>query len=159
MARYNLSPGAPIVAAAPKGVTGASAAVITPRGREIALIAVDGEAAPAFRYTQTQLPGSYRVRFKAGAGSPSEVPFQVARDASESHFEPLAAEERDKLLVPAGVQFAGAEARVVPSRDSPPRREPFWGFLLAALVALLIGELLMSTWLARQRSGWAVSTS
>jgi hypothetical protein len=160
MARYNLSPGAPIIAAAPKKLTGASsAALITPRGREIQLLAVDGEATPAFRYTQTQLPGNYRVRFTAGAASAAEVPFHVAYDANESTIEPLDDEERNKILVPAGVQFAGTDAPLVAARHSAPRREPFWGILLAALVALLVGELLMSTWLARQRSGLVVSTT
>jgi hypothetical protein len=57
------------------------------------------------------------------------------------------------------LQFAGTEtAATVKTADTAPRREPFWSFLLAALVALLAGELLMSNWLARQRSGMAVST-
>jgi hypothetical protein len=67
--------------------------------------------------------------------------------------------DRDALLIPAGVQFAGVEDES--TADTPgaaPRREPFWSFLLAALVVLLACELLMSNWLARQRSGMAVNT-
>ncbi|HEX2474339.1 MAG TPA: hypothetical protein VHK01_06330, partial [Lacipirellulaceae bacterium] len=138
---------------------GASATLVTPRGREIPLASLDADGSSVFRYTQTQLPGEYRVRFTKGGVPAGDVPFHVAFDASESTIEPLAEADRDKLLTQAGVQFAGANAPSVATRESAPRREPFWGILLAALVALLVGELLMSTWLARQRSGMAVSTS
>jgi hypothetical protein len=159
MSRYNLSPGAPIVASAPKDMAGASAALVTPRGREIALVALDGDGAAVFRYAQTQLPGDYRIRFTRGESPAGDVPFHVSYDARESTIEPLAEVDRDKLLVPAGVQFSGANASTVATRDSAPRREPFWGILLAALVALLVSELLLSTWLARQRTGLTVSTT
>jgi hypothetical protein len=159
MARYNLSPGSPITATAPKDAPGTSAALVTPRGREIALVALDGDGSPVFRYTQTQLPGNYRIRFKSGNSPAGDVPFRVAHDASESTIEPLAEVDREKLLVPAGVQFGGAISPAVATRDSAPRREPFWGILLSVLVALLVGELLLSTWLARQRSGLTVSTA
>ncbi len=127
--------------------------------REIALVALDGDGSPVFRYTQTQLPGNYRIRFKSGNSPAGDVPFHVAHDASESTIARLAEADRAKLLVPAGVQFAGANAPAVATRDSAPRREPFWGILLTALVALLVGELMLSTWLARQRSGLSVSTA
>jgi hypothetical protein len=98
------------------------------------------------------------VRF-ATAGSPvGDVPFHVARDASESDLRPLSDADRTSLLIPAGVHLAGAEESAPQPADSSPRLDPFWGVLLAALVALLAGELLLSNWLARQRSGIAVST-
>jgi Aerotolerance regulator N-terminal/von Willebrand factor type A domain/CARDB len=159
MARYNLSPGAPILASAPKDVAGASAALITPRGREIALMALDGDGSTVFRYTQTQLPGDYRVRFTSEGAPLGDVPFHVSYDASESTIDPLAEVDRNKLLVPAGVQFSGANAPALAKSDSAPRREPFWGILLAGLVALLVCELLLSTWLARQRTDLTVSTT
>jgi hypothetical protein len=104
------------------------------------------------------------VRFTAGespaGGVPAgDVPFYVAHDVRESTIEPLTEVERDKLVVSAGVQFAGANTPVVATRDSAPRREPFWGVLLTALVALLVSELLLSTWLARQRTGLTVNTA
>jgi hypothetical protein len=158
MARYNLSPGTPIVAASQQGST--SATLVTPRGREIALAATDADVSPVYRFTQTRLPGTYRVRFSSSGTAASETPFHVAHDARESNLEPLNVADRDALLVPAGLQFAGVEAEsAVETANAAPRREPFWSFLLAALVALLAGELLMSNWLARQRSGMAVSTT
>jgi hypothetical protein len=159
MARYNLSPGAPIVATPPKGAADSTAVVITPHGREVKLLAVDSGVAAVCRFTQTQLPGNYRVRFTSNGSTASEVPFHVAYDVRESTFEPLAEADRDKLLVTAGVQFGGEATPIVAASDSAPRREPFWGYLLAALVALLVSELLMSGFLARQRSGMAISTT
>jgi hypothetical protein len=159
MARYNLMPGSPIIASAPKDAAGAPATLVTPRGRTIPLVATDADSSSVYRYLQTNLPGTYRVRFKSSAGAAGEVPFHVAHIASESNLEPLSEKDRDKLLIPAGVQFAGADVPVATTRDAAPRREPFWGYLLAALVALLAVELLMSTWLARQRGGMAVSTT
>jgi hypothetical protein len=122
-------------------------------------VATDADSASVFRYTQTHLPGTYRVKFTSSGAPAGELPFHVAHIASESNLEPLNETDRDKLLVPAGVQFAGADVPAAKVREAAPRREPFWGYLLAALVALLAGELLMSTWLARQRGGWAVSTT
>jgi hypothetical protein len=159
MARYNLQPGAPIVAAPQTNAANTSASLVTPRGKEVSLVATDADVVPVFRYTQTRLPGTYRVRFTSGGEPSGEMPFHVAQEARESNLEPLNEPERDALLIPAGVQFAGAESVATAERAEPlPRREPFWTFLLAALVGLLAAELLMSNWLARQRSGLAVST-
>jgi hypothetical protein len=158
LARHNLTPGSPIIASTPKDSAGASASLETPSGRSISLVATDADSSPVFRYTQTHLPGTYRVRFTSSGAPASEVPFHVAHIASESNLEPLTDTNRDKLLIPAGVQFAGAESAAPDTRESAPRREPFWGYLLAALIALLACELVMSTWLARQRGGLAVST-
>jgi hypothetical protein len=94
MARYNLSPGTPIVAASQQSST--SATLITPRGREIALTATDAEVSPVYRYTQTRLPGTYRVRF-AGGNAASETPFHVTHDARESDLRPLNIADRDAL--------------------------------------------------------------
>jgi hypothetical protein len=159
MARYNLSPGAPIVATPPKDTADATAVVITPHGREVKLPAVESDVAVVCRYTQTQLPGNYRVRFTLSGSPASDVPFHVAYDARESTYERLSEADREKLLAPAGIQFGSATTPIVAARDSAPRREPFWGYLLAALVALVVSELLMSGFLARQRSGMAISTT
>ncbi len=64
--RYNLEPGGLIVASPPADAAGATAELVTPRGRAIPLAAVDADFAPVFRYSQTTLPGMYRVRFKEG---------------------------------------------------------------------------------------------
>jgi hypothetical protein len=55
------------------------------------------------------------------------------------------------------VQSSGEVAKLPRGKETPPRREPPWDLLLAALVALLAGELLLSSRLARQRAGFSVS--
>jgi hypothetical protein len=157
-ARYNLSPGAPIFASVPKDAAGASAVLITPRGKELPLVSADPDLEPVYRFSQTRLPGLYRVRFTSDGAPVGDVPFYVARDVSESDLRPLTESDRISLLTPAGVHLAGAEAPLPQPAESAPPLDPFWGVLLAALVALLAGELLLSNWLARQRSGLAVST-
>jgi hypothetical protein len=157
-ARYNLNPGTSIIASAPKDEPKASAEVVTPRGRRIPLTVTSGDTNSVFRYMQTQLPGMYRVRFANDGAAASDVPFHVVQDPSESNLKMLAAAERDNLLEAAGVHFSGAAAKLPEGNEKAARREPLWGMLLAALVALLAGELLMASRLARQRSGFTVDT-
>jgi hypothetical protein len=156
-ARYNLNPGTSIIASAPKDSPKASAEVVTPRGKKIPLTVTSADANTVFRYMQTQLPGMYRVRFTNDGGAASDIPFHVAQDSTESNLKVLSATERDSLLEPAGVHFSGATAKLPEGNEAAPRREPLWGLLLAALVALLAGELLIASRLARQRAGFAVS--
>jgi hypothetical protein len=101
----------------------------------------------------------YRVRFTNDGAAAGDVPFHVVQDSSESNLKMLGAAERSNLLEPAGVQFSGAAAKLPEGNEKAPRREPLWGLLLAALVALLAGELLMASRLARQRAGFVVSST
>ncbi len=157
MANYNLSPGAQISLSVPQASAGTAATLVTPRGREISLTAIDNELAPMFRYAQTQEPGNYRVRFTGSNGKGDDVPFHVVRDSSESGLRSLSEAERSKLLATAGLRFGLDAPAAVSTVRTEPRREPFWGVLLAALVALLVGELLLSSRLARERNGPAVT--
>jgi len=157
--RYNLEPGTTIVATPPADVTNATAEMVTPRGRTIPLTATDAEFATTFRYSQTALPGMYRVRLRRGDETVAEVPYQVAREAQESEVTPLALNDREKLAKAFGVQFEESPAVVATAVDAPPRREPVWGALLVALVALLVAELFMANLLARQRTGFEVSAA
>jgi hypothetical protein len=156
-ARYNLNPGTPIIATAPKDAPNATAEVVTPRGRHIPLTGTSADSNSVFRYTQTQLPGLYHVRFTNDGAPAGDVPFHVTQDPTESNLQMLAAADRSNLLEPARVQFSGEVAKLPRGKETAPRREPLWGLLLAALVALLAGELLLSSRLARQRAGFSVS--
>jgi hypothetical protein len=156
-ARYNLDPGTSIIASAPKDAPKATAEVVTPRGRRIPLTVTSGDANSVFRYMQTQLPGMYRVHFANDGAAAGDVPFHVVQDSSESNLKALGTAERNNLLEPAGVHFSGAAAKLPEGNEKAARREPLWGMLLAALVALLAGELLMASRLARQRAGFVVS--
>lgn len=148
--QFNLTPGSPLLTPALDG--DASAVVVTPRGREIPLTFTAGETLATYRYSQTRLPGEYRLRVER-AGQPVEMPFQVKRNAAESTLAALTETERSELQS-SGVQF-GAEAQAVgAAREEAPRREPIWGVLLAVLAVLLAVELLVASRLARQRHGY-----
>ncbi|HEX5472286.1 MAG TPA: hypothetical protein VFW73_10385, partial [Lacipirellulaceae bacterium] len=155
--RYNISPGSAIMASAPENAPNASAEVFTPRGRRIPLSVTSAEANSAYRFTQTQLPGLYHVRFTSNGKSVSDVPYHVVRNATESDLQPLGRSARERILEPAGLQFSGALATLPQSNQIAPRREPLWGALLAALVALLASELLIANRIARHRVGFSVS--
>jgi Aerotolerance regulator N-terminal/von Willebrand factor type A domain/CARDB len=158
-ARHNLAPGSAIVATLPPEAAFAKATLETPTGAVVPLFVQEIEGAAVARYAQTQMPGLYRAKFTAGGESVASVPFYVIRDSNESQLEPLSATDRADLTSAAGLRFDGGESTDAPIVDSAPRQEPVWGLLLGALVALLGGELLLSHWLARQRSAVAVSAT
>jgi Mg-chelatase subunit ChlD len=158
-ARYNLNPGMSIIASAPKDAPNARAEVVTSRGQRIPLATTSADDNFVFRYMQTQLPGMYRVRFTNDGALARNVPFHVAGDSTESDLRVLGTSVREHVLEPAGVHFAGGAATLPEKVESSPRREPLWGMLLAALVALLASELLMANRIARQRAGFAVSST
>lgn len=158
-ARYNLAPGSAIVVTLPPEAALAKATLETPSGAVVPLFVQELEGAAVARYAQTQLPGLYRATFTSGGKPVATVPFYVSRDSHELQLEPLSSVERTELASAAQLHFDGAEPADAPLAESAPRQEPVWGLLLGMLVALLGGELLLSHWLARQRSGVAVSTT
>ncbi len=148
--RFNLSPGAPIVAAA----SGKPAILVTPRRGELSLSAAGTGSSALLRYSRTTLPGIYRLKMTNNDGSMDELPFRVARNADESQLTPLADAELAQLT-DAGITFLGADAATFQTTAAlPAHREPLWGVLLAALVTLLAAELLVASRISRQRSGW-----
>jgi hypothetical protein len=157
--RYNLAPGTPLVASPPADAPNAEVELVTPGGHAVPLEAGDAEFAPVVRYSQTVLPGTYRIRFTRGGELVSEVPYHVQRDASESNLRNLTGGQREKLIAWSGLQFGTTATEAPNVAESAPRREPVWGMLLAALVALLAAELFVSNWLARQRHGYAISST
>lgn len=158
-ARYNLAPGSALVVTLPPEAAFTKATLETPGGAQVPLFVDQREGAAVARYAQTQLPGLYRATFTSGGAPVASVPFYVSRDTHESHFEPLSSVERTELASVARLRFDGADQPEAPPAESTPQQEPVWGLLLGTLVALLGGELLLSHWLARQRSGVAVTTS
>lgn len=160
MARYNLEPGNAIAAPLPADADATSAKLVTPTGEEIELATSGSEETGLVRYSQTQLPGLYRLNFEVG-GTATSLPFYVQRDGNESELRPLESEQQTQLTELAGLTFEGQETEVataVANVEPRPKAEPIWGALLLALVGLLIGEQFLSNWLARQRSGVAVTT-
>ncbi len=159
MARFNLKPGNAIAAPWPAEADSATAILATPAGKQVQLASAGSDASGMVRYSQTQLPGLYQLTFESG-GTDTTLPFHVSRDPQESEWQPLNSEAREKLVQLAGVQFEGQQATATKSAtnvEPRPRAEPIWGVLLLALVGLLVGEQLLANWLARQRSGVAVT--
>ncbi|MGI9430419.1 MAG: BatA domain-containing protein [Bythopirellula sp.] len=159
MARYNLEPGNAISTPVPAGAEVDTAKLVNPAGNEIALANAGSDENGLVRYSQTQLPGLYRLSFDT-SGESLSLPFYVARDAEESHWQPLSAAARAQLTELAGMQFDGEviEATPIANTEASPRATPIWGALLLGLLGLLIGEQLLANWIARQRDGVAVTT-
>jgi len=173
MARYNLEPGDMIAALLPAETDATTTKLLTPSGKEVALATTGEDENHTVRYSQTQLPGLYRLTFEKGSERAS-LPFYVARDTRESEWQPLEAADRLQLLELAGLQFEGdletmsetmseimsettTEATSLANTEPRPNAKPIWGALLLALLGLLLGEQLLSSWLARGRSGVTVS--
>ncbi len=159
MTRYNLEPGDAIVANVPDHALMATARLATPAGQEVVLAASGNDESGLIRYTQTRLPGLYCLTFDT-TGKDTILPYYVARDTSESRWQPLEADDRSQLHELAGLQFEGDQMDTttsVANVEPSPRTKPIWGALLLALVGLLVGEQLLSNWLARHRSGVAVT--
>ena len=160
MARFNLQPGNAIAAPLPADADVQTAKLLNPAGQEVKLSTSSAEQSGLVRYSQTQLPGLYQLQFEAG-GKQTSLPFHVQREVVESQLRQLEQEQQDKLVELAGLQFEGntveASAAIANIKPSP-KSEPIWGVLLAALVVLLLGEQIVSNWLARQRGGTVVTT-
>jgi len=159
-ARFNITPGSSIVASTPKEATFSTAVLHTPDGREHPLVVQNSAAGTTiFRYSQTQQPGLYRVAFESGGETVASLPYSVARDTSESQWGQMTEEDHEKLTAVAELDFEADSTVAAELAQTVPPEEPLWGALLLALLMLLAGELLLSNWLGRQRSGVAVSTS
>jgi hypothetical protein len=158
--RYNLTPSSVIVASPPAGATFASAVLQLPDGSESELVAQESsDGTSILRYSQTQQPGLYRVAFKSGDETVASLPYFVERDAGESQWQVITEENQQQLAGLTELHFdaeSGVDAQLA---KSVPPEEPLWGALLVALLLFLAGELLLSNWLGRQRSGVAISTS
>ena len=161
MARYNLRPGNPITAFLSADADPDSIDVTLPSGKSASASVTESQDSLAVRYSQSQLPGLYHLSFEEG-GASKRVPYYVYRETEESKFEPLTEDDRTRLTALAGLVFDGSTptetAEAATNAEPLPRAEPVWGVLLAALLALLVGEQLFSNWVARQRSGVAIST-
>jgi hypothetical protein len=116
--------------------------------------------APTWRYSQTYRPGHYLVRLTDANSKVTAVEYHVQRTAGESDFRPLSEAERSRLTSLSGIQFGsgtGPQASDADALAADPPREPLWGLLLAALVALLACELILANLLSRRRQPDAIS--
>ncbi|MBX3732013.1 MAG: BatA domain-containing protein [Verrucomicrobiae bacterium] len=120
------------------------------------VIGPDGTAHPfpetAQGFTETALPGLYTL----GSGGPARV-VAVNLDPAEGRTPPLAADELERLGVPAGANGSAAGVRTTPAA-APQRpdsvtaegRQKLWRWFLAATLALLLAETAVAGFLSRR---------
>jgi uncharacterized cupredoxin-like copper-binding protein len=156
-ARFNLTPGTALVATLPTTADPDSVKLLTPAGTTVELASEDLEDSHTARYWQTYLPGPYRVKYDDN-GSPASLPYYVARDPGESQLVFAEDAERERIAA-SGVVFGTELPDVQVAEESTAQGEPIWQALLVALIALLAGELLLSSWITRQRSGTPVTAA
>ena len=149
-ARFNLAAGSPLVATLPLAADPDSVKVLNPAGTSVPLGGQELDNGQLVRYWQTHLPGSYRVTYEENGVSKS-LPFRVAREVSESRLKVIDEPQR-QLLTSSGLEF-GTEAPLTNSREEESTSlEPVWQSLLVGLIALLVLELIISSWITGQRS-------
>ena len=150
--RHNLAPGAPIVAQAPEEDRVLSAIVTTPTGDEVELAARSAVSNAVFRYSQTTLPGLYRVAFRAGGETIDESPFAASRELQESDLTRASDEQLNRVTDWSGVTFSEVVDPQSAAAGTPASRQPVWWVLLVSLAALLVGELLLASHISHRRA-------
>ena len=161
VARRNLRSGEPIIAELPADAqldpnTPPQASVLTPGGDKIALSPAPGLAAasarpPHFQFSGTRPPGTYLVSVEVGDESQLRMPFQVAREPSESNLAPLDEAQRAALIAAAGLHFVAQPLAHTLSRPVKTYREPMWNYLIVAALILMAAEIAFAGWLARRK--------
>lgn len=151
LVKRNLEVGELLSASQPVESSSGSASLEMPGGRAAQLVGHDEGRRLVFRYAHTRAPGSYLLSLP-GSGQPTrQERFRVNRDPGESDLTPLSEAQMKALEESGGVHF-GADPLATSSAvqvEAPPRALAHW--LLAALLALLAAEMLLSGSLARQR--------
>lgn len=159
--RHNLIAGTPIVAQPPSieesSTTGdVTATLIPPGGEEIALAARGDLASPVFRYTQTSLPGTYKVLFNEGGEQMAEIVYYTPRSLEESRLEPIGAEELEQLSSSYELRTGETFESEIIETSASDRLAPFWWILLAGLVLLLVVEAVLAHRVSWNRMGDAL---
>ena len=150
-ARYNLSPGASLTATVPIEDGATEAIAYTPMNDAVPLVVQEVDGLSVARFSQTQLPGLYRVSLTHGDEIIATRPFAVSRNPEESRWRPLEDQQRDHLASLANLQFDGTQSIELAEIEPLPRQEPLWGLLLSLLIILFGGEFLLSHLLGQQR--------
>ena len=116
-----------------------------------------------FRYFATRLPGLYTAKTSPNSDASIEIPFYIQLDREELLAQPMFDENRDWLTqigqfdLANSVQDLDASATTFwsqqKSTSSTAGGQPIWQWIVLALFALLILELLLAGRVGRQRSG------
>ena len=129
----------------------AEASVVTPSQRHVDVHSIAEEGGRGYRFSGTLDPGPYQLVLEDGEGVTQIHPFQVRRLAGESDLALLSQESADAIGKMSGIQFTGDPSTPLDTTNAPPRYQPVWGWLLAALLAFLLIEALLAGLLTRRR--------
>ena len=138
---------------------GAVLSVEAPDGTERqAWLAVEG-AGQVVRVAGDVIPGLYRLRFpdelREGiaslTGGGQTLPFSVLPDRAESRLAGLAQEELDLVSRIVGVLRADSVVDVLRILEGKAVGQEFWRYFAIAALVFLVGETLLTRWIARQR--------
>lgn len=143
--RHNLLPGDPISLYV-AGSDDTHATLTTPDGTDVAVAGEPDSMGVTFRTSRTSLPGNYALEMGLAG---SALPFHVARDAEESELARLTTSDRAYLSETVGLN----QGRIASQVAGTTHRAPVWSALLMFLIAFIIGELLLSGIIARNRFG------
>ncbi len=132
--------------------SGPVATLETPEGSSAQLIGLEQDGRLAFRYAKTQLPGLYHLTFAGGTSQDGSGKFIVNRDPEESNLEPLSAQQIEALSQTGGISF-GAEPLYVPAGQKLiPQPRALAGSLLLSMLGIMLLEVTVAFWFARQRN-------
>ncbi|MCG3180196.1 MAG: hypothetical protein BIFFINMI_02553 [Phycisphaerae bacterium] len=163
-AELNVQPGQTMAIPLPQRADSATAATIaTPGGEHFDLTRVREGDRWVYRFDRTLDPGVYTVRYSGltDVADPTEklcepavVHYTVVRDAGESTMDLLDGTARDEIgKMLGGAQFPAETGEMLDTMsDYNPGRE-LWRWLVAAAMALLLLEILLSGHITRSRHG------
>lgn len=145
--RHNLAPGEPIsVHVADASILDAT--LRTPHGEEVQVTADTAGDGAVLRTSRTILPGDYVLELGLSGDG---IPFHVNRDPVESNLATLTAGDHTRLAEFVALTHGDPEATLNRSVQS----EPLWPLLLTLVIVLILGELILSGVIARERFGSA----
>jgi hypothetical protein len=126
-------------------------------------------AAGTFRYSATRVPGLYCAKTPEWSDEPLDIPFYVAPALEELLANQMTDESRLALTEIAGfdVSDSGKKLGVLSeafwsehqTTSSAASGQPIWHWIVLALLALLLMELLLAGRIGQQRGGAAPSAT
>lgn len=150
--QFNLAVGSRIELPQSAGGESREATIVTPDGWTRPLTPQNSDDAARYRFSQTQYPGRYEVRFETSGDSSGCVPFEVTRDPQESDLTPLTSDQQQQLSEASGIAFSSTPAVILEAVTATGTERPLWNTLLTGLLILLAVELILATLTARWRS-------
>ena len=156
LTRWNLDPGETLAASFPADrfddLNHLSGKVEDPQDQVTELNARIEEGRFVCRFSETQLPGSYKLILADQAGDSETFAFEVRRDPAESELKALSDEDRQLLTKAGGWRFVSDPLAQVAAAAVPVRTEPIWAWLMIALLGLFLLELVLAGYLTRRRA-------